>query len=210
MGFKEWIIPQDRVFYDLLEKHIGLARKATEEFQQMLSNWNNVEVWRDRIRAIEHEADMAGHEIFDRLNRTFITPLDREDIARLAHRLDNIVDSLDAATNRIAMLDFPQPTPPMRQFADILGAQVRELEDGIRALRKPKTLKSLIPRHTVEIHRLENQADKVLNDSLAALFKTKDAFAIIKHKEVYELLETATDCCEDVADVLNDILRKHG
>lgn len=210
VGFKEWIIPQDKVFFDLLERHVGLARQSAAVFHSMVQNWANVEAWRTKIHEIEHQADQVGHEVFDRLNRTFITPIDREDIARLAHALDDIVDAIYAAANRIALLEIPAATPPMAAFIVTLEAQVKELEAGVRALRKPSTMKSSIPAHAVEIHRLENVADRALNEALGALFKTNDAIQILKYKEIYEFLEDATDRCEDAADVLQDILRKHG
>ncbi|MEA3144544.1 MAG: uncharacterized protein QOG31_1868 [Thermoplasmata archaeon] len=210
MGFKEWIIPQDKVFFDLLERHISLAKQAAATFHLMVDNWANVEAWRTKIRDIEHQADNVGHEVFDRLNRTFITPIDREDIARLAHAIDDIVDAIHAATNRIALLEIPAPTPPMAAFIVTLEAQLNELESGIAALRRPKGLKREVPAHVVEVHRLENVADRALNEAMGALFKTNDPIAILKYKEIYEFLEDATDRCEDVADVLQDILRKNG
>lgn len=210
MGFKEWIIPQDRAFFDLLEKHVRLARESAAAFRQMLDDWKNIKTWQVTIGDLEHEADATGHDIFDRLNRTFITPIDREDIARLAHALDDIVDAIHAATNRIALLEIKAPTKPMKEFIVVLEAQIQQLESGVMALRKPATLKNAVPTHAVEIHRLENVADRILNEAIGALFKTNDAIAILKFKEIYEFLEDATDRCEDVADVLQDILRKHG
>jgi predicted phosphate transport protein (TIGR00153 family) len=210
VGFKEWIIPQDKVFHDLLERHVDLAKQAAGTFHLMVDNWANLEAWRTKIRDLEHQADSVGHEVFDRLNRTFITPLDREDIARLAHALDDIVDAIHAAANRIALLEIPAPTPPMAAFIVTLEAQVKELDAGIKALRKPASMKAAIPGHVVEVHRLENVADRALNEAMGALFKTNDAVQILKYKEIYEFLEDATDRCEDVADVLQDILRKHG
>ncbi|HEX2065791.1 MAG TPA: DUF47 family protein [Candidatus Thermoplasmatota archaeon] len=210
VGFKEWIIPQDKVFFDLLERHVALARQAAAVFHSMVKNWANVEAWRTKIRELEHQADQVGHEVFDRLNRTFITPIDREDIARLAHALDDIVDAIYAAANRIALLEIPAATPPMAAFIVTLEAQVKELEAGIQALRRPGSMKAGIPGHVVEVHRLENVADKALNEAMGQLFKTNDPIAILKYKEIYEFLEDATDRCEDVADVLQDILRKNG
>ncbi len=211
MGFKEWIIPQDKAFFDLLEKHIRLSGQCVETFEQMLNgNWSNLESWRVQIKQLESEADHTGHETFERLNRTFITPIDREDIARLAHAIDDIADQVYAAANRIALYEIPGPTPPMKEFTQLLKGQVQELADGVACLRKPNQLKHNIPPHIVEIHRLENLADKLLNKSVAELFRGKDAISIMKYKEVYEHLEAATDYCEDVADVLQDVLRKHG
>jgi hypothetical protein len=212
MGFKEWIIPQDRVFYDLLERHIALAGEAVSQFRQLLASpsWANVEVWREKIKETESRADSTGHEIFERLNATFITPIDREDLARLAHAVDDIVDAIYGATNRISIYRIPQPTPAMTEFSGIIEAQVKELDAGVKALRRPGRLKRDIPPHVVEIHRLENVADRLLNHSVADLFQSNDAVRIMKYKEIYEFLEAATDRCEDVADVLHDILRKHG
>jgi len=210
MGFKEWIIPQDRVFYDLLERHIRLASEATAEFKFLLSHWSNLEIERQKIKEIENTADTVGHEIFDRLNRTFITPIDREDIARLAHAIDDVTDAVYGAANRLVLFEIPEPTPEMLEFIGLLEGQVKELVAGIGALRKPATMKRNIPGHVIEVHRLENLGDRLLNKVTAELFKTKDAVRILKYKEVYEFLEGATDTCEDVADVLQDILRKHG
>lgn len=210
MGFKEWIIPQDRVFYDLLETVGRQTQLITDEFKFLMTHWNNLEIQRQKIKGIEHDADQVMHEIFDRLNRTFITPMDREDIARLAHTLDEVIDSIYAATNRLVLYDIPQPTPEMVQFTDILELQVKQVTAGLAALRKPSTMaKDILPR-AVELHRLENEADKLLYKTTAALFKEKDAIVIMKYKEIYEYLEYATDSCEDVADVLRDIVRKHG
>ncbi len=210
MGFKEWIIPQDRVFYDLIEKLGKHTSDITFEFKFLMTHWSNLEIQRQKIKGIEHDADTVAHDIFDRLNRTFITPIDREDIARLAHALDEVIDAVYAATNRLVLFEIPEPTPEMQQFTDILEAQVKELAIGISALRKPATMaKEILPR-AVEMHRLENDADKLLYKTTAALFKGKDAVHIMKYKELYEYLEYATDSCEDVADVLRDIVRKHG
>lgn len=210
MGFKEWIIPQDRVFYGLLERLGKHTADITAEFKFLTTHWSNLEVQRQKIKAIEHEADGVMHELFERLNRSFITPIDREDIARLAHALDEVIDAVYAASNRLVLYEIPQPTPEMQQFIGILEAQVKELVPGLNSLRKPATMAKAVLPHAVEMHRLENDADKLLYKTTAALFKEKDAVHIMKYKEIYEYLEYATDSCEDVADVLRDIVRKHG
>ena len=210
MGFKEWIIPQDRVFYDLLERDAQLAVDAVAAFHHMLDHWGALPAEREAIGAIEHEADTVSHTIFERLSRTFITPIDREDIARLAHVIDDVIDSVDGAANCIHLFEFKEVTPPMREFAAILTKQAALVRTAVQALRKPGTMGKAIPPIGIEIHRLENEADQVLNRAMAELFHGHDPIHVIKHKEVYELLEMATDRCEDVADVLQDILRKHG
>lgn len=210
MGFKEWIIPQDRVFYDLLESLGKHAQTITAEFKFLLAHWSNLEIQRQKIKGIEHSADEVMHETFDRLNRTFITPIDREDIARLSHALDEVIDSVYAATNRFVLFDIPEPTSEMMEFANILEKQVAELVQGLNSLRRPSTMAKTILPHAVEMHKLENDADRLLYRITADLFKGKDAIHIMKYKELYEHLEYATDSCEDVADVLRDIVRKHG
>jgi uncharacterized protein len=210
MGLKEWILPQDKVFFDLLERHIALADACATEFKALLGDWGNLQAHRQKIKELEHEADITSHQLFERLNSTFITPIDREDIARLAHAIDDVADSLNAAATRLMLFEVPQPTPPMGEFIDILQAQLKELTSAMRKLRRPAQMQKDLAPHNVEIHRLENLADKVLNRVVAELFKTNDAVHIMKYKEVYEYLEGATDRCEDVADVLSDVVRKHG
>ena len=210
MGFKEWIVPQDRVFYDLLDRHAQLAVDAVAEFGRLMGNWSTLAAEREKVKAIENAADAVGHEVFDRLNRTFITPIDREDIARLTHNLDDVVDAVYAATNRLVLCEIPEPTPVLTDFVAILKAQVDQLQGAVNALRKPGTMAKVIPPRLVEIHRQENLGDRLLNHATAELFRSQDAIRILKYKEVYEFLEHATDEVENCADVLQDILRKHG
>src|SRR5688572_21022436 len=175
MGFKEWIVPQDRVFYDLLERLGRHTQEITAEFKFLLAHWSNLEIQRQKIKAIEHAADEVMHETFDRLNRTFITPIDREDIARLAHALDEVIDSVYAATNRLVLFDIPEPTAEMKTFTEILEKQVAELVQGLNSLRRPSSMAAAILPHAVEMHKLENDADRLLYNCVAQLFKGKDA-----------------------------------
>ena len=210
MGFKEWIIPQDRVFYDLLERQAVKAQECVAAFRHMTQNWGQLESERQKVKAIESAADEIGHEIFERLGRTFITPIDREDIARLAHVMDDVVDSVFAAANRIALVKLPAPTPPLTAMIEILDKQVAQVVMAVRALRKPGSMAKLVRPYAIEIHRLENEGDRTLRMALEELFATNDPMHILRHKEIYEFLEHATDKCEDVADALSDIVRKHG
>jgi uncharacterized protein len=210
MGLKEWIIPQDKVFYDLLEKQAGHAVEAVGAFRHMLSHWEQQDAERQKVAQIEDRADRISHETFEHLNRTFITPIDREDIARLVRNLDDVVDAIDDAANSIAMYHLAKVTPEMTEFAGILELQVKEVAGLIGSMRQPSKMKTEIPPRIVEIHRLENVADALFNRAVQELFEGTDALHIIKHKEVYTFLEAATDRCEDVADVMQDILRKNG
>lgn len=209
MGFKEWVIPQDRVFYDLLEKDIEHALSVVDFFDTMVKEWTDLEPRRQRLKELEHEADEISHEIYHRLGRTFITPLDREDITSLTRLIDDVVDFVHAAGNRIALFELETPAEPVYKFVEILKAQVEQLVPAIKLLRRARERRD-IKKFTIEVHRLENEADRLLNRSLAELFKGADAVEILKFKDIYENLENATDRCEDVADVLNDIIRKQG
>jgi len=209
MGLLDWVIPQDKVFFDLMDRQAILSLDAVRQFRRILTQWTNLEAERQRLKSIEDQADGVAHDIFDRLNATFITPIDREDIARLVHVLDDVVDAIDAAANRLVLYEVEEPTPQMAEFANLIEEQIQHIQASLTALRKTKTLARTVPHHTVEINRIENAADRLANRSVAALFHTHDPVQILKYKEIYELLEEATDRCEDVADVLNDVVRKH-
>jgi hypothetical protein len=208
MGFKEWIIPQDRVFYDLLERLGHVAEEAAHELQA-LARGAGVAQARERIQAIEHAGDQVMHETFVRLHRTFITPIDREDIARLAHALDDIVDGIDHAVGRMLVYGIERPPPEAAGFADVLAEQTRELSAGINALRRPSSMARHILPHAAEMHRLEKAGDALLETALARLGTGRDPMRFVKQKEVVESLEAATDWCERAAVVLQDIVRKH-
>jgi uncharacterized protein len=209
MGLLDWVIPQDKVFFDLMDRQAALALDATRQFRAMLDGWQNLEAERNKLKNLEEAADHVAHDIFERLNQTFITPIDREDLARLVHVLDDVVDAIDAAANRLHLYEVDRPTPEMHEFTVLIEGQVTHIQACLVALRKRKSIAKEVPPHLVEIHRLENKADAILNHSVAGLFKTHDPVQILKYKEVYEFLEAATDRCEDVADVFSDVVRKH-
>ncbi|MFO1532127.1 MAG: DUF47 domain-containing protein, partial [Thermoplasmatota archaeon] len=117
MGLLDWIMPHDRVFFDLMDRQAALALDAVRQFRRILSSWDNLEAERQKLKNIEDQADGVAHDLFDRLNQTFITPIDREDIARLVHVLDDVVDAIDAAANRLVLYEVEKPTPPMSEFA---------------------------------------------------------------------------------------------
>lgn len=209
MGLKEWIIPQDRAFFTWLEEAAKNAVDCADALNTLLSQYEGLAERRQNIKDLEHKGDQITHSIFDALGRTFLTPLDREDISALAKSLDDVADFIYAATNRLYLYEITKPTPPMKKFAEILQAQTRELHLSLQEIRSAKTRGAVLPRG-IEVNRLENEADRLLNETVAALFRTSDPIYIMKHKEIYEMLETATDKCEDVADVVSDIVRKLG
>lgn len=209
MALKEWLIPQDRVFFNWFDEAAANCAASADALQDLFANYDSLAERRQKIKDLEHKGDQLTHNLFDALSRSFILPLDREDISSLTKALDDIVDFIYAVANRLYLYEITKPTAPMRKFAEILQAQTRELTSALKEIRSPKTLPAAI-KHSIEVHRLENEADRLLNETVAALFRESDPIQIMKLKEVYEMLETATDKCEDAADVVSDIVRKHG
>ncbi|MSQ14394.1 MAG: DUF47 domain-containing protein [Dehalococcoidia bacterium] len=204
-------LPREEKFYDLFEKHAATTVMAAKELQSLLDNWEGVEGKVARIREYEHLCDTLTHQVMDNLHRTFVTPIDREDIAAIAERLDDIMDFIEAAAVTMQIYKISAPTVRARELADVIVRSTQEVEKAISILKHPNELKSIL-KHGVEINRLENEADVVLLHALAELFDDGkyDVMEIIKWREIYEQLETATDRCEDVANVLEGIVVKNG
>jgi len=159
------------------------------------------------IEEIEHRGDSLTHEIVKKLNTSFITPIDREDILAMASSLDDVIDLIHAAATRIVLFKITEPTPQAKELGFIILRSARELERGISRM---STRMGEVYEHCVEVNSLENEADRVCRDAIAWLFEhEKDPVAIIKWKEIYETLETATDRCEDAANVLEGVALKN-
>ena len=205
---KEWIIPQERQFFDMLERLAATVDDGARALQDMIRDFHDVGAKRRRIKDIEHQGDDLTHDVFEALNRTFITPIDREDIQSLASSLDNILDMIDAAANRLYLYEVDQPTEAMIELADVIAQSTLLLKKAVGMIRNMKQGDE-VERIAVEVHHLENVADDLMNNSIAALFKDPDPIRIIKLKEITERLEQATDYCEDVANVLSDIVAKN-
>jgi len=208
LGLKEWIIPQERRFFDLLEGVASTVNDGAVALLDMVQHFQNVPAKRRSIKDIEHRGDDLTHDVFEALNRTFITPIDREDIQSLASSLDNILDMIDAAANRLYLYEVEQPTEAMIELADVIAQSTLLLKKAVGMIRDMKQGDE-VERIAVEVHHLENVADDLMNNSIAALFKDPDPIRIIKLKEITERLEQATDYCEDVANVLSDIVAKN-
>lgn len=208
VGIKEWVIPQDKVFFDLFDRMAQTVVSAADLLVELVENFENVKEQCYRMKQIEHLGDKITHEIYEQLNRTFITPLEPEEISRLASALDDILDYIDGTTQQMYSYGITETDSSMIELAKLIQLSVIEIEKavaGIRTIKNP----GLIEERCIEINRLENIADNVLGHAIMDLFKTKDAITIIKLKDIYENLEMATDKCEDVANVLSDIAIRH-
>jgi uncharacterized protein len=169
----------------------------------------NVPLKAKRIKDVEHEADLITHETIEKLNKTFVTPLDREDIHGLISSLDNILDHVEAAADKFSLYRIPEVQPDAVLLTDILIHSVKEVQHTIGKLRNLKDA-DLILKHCIEINRLENEGDFVYRTAIAKLFEQGgDPLNVIKWKEVYDSIEDAIDSCEDVANVIEGVTLKN-
>lgn len=203
------LIPKEESFFDLFEKGSQILNQAAHLLVETLNNYSNLNENALRMERLEHDGDQVVHEISARLNSTFITPLDREDIHRLASRVDDVLDLIEQATERFVLFKVKEPTQPAIDLANVIARQVEQINKLMPRLRDPKH-DEIMPL-LVEINRLENAGDKVLRDALAQLFDNgNDPMFVIRWTHLYEVLEDATDHCEDVAMVVENILVKNG
>ena len=208
MGILSWLIPQEKHFFDMIERQSENVLQGVDALVNMLEHYNEIDKKREKIKQIENEGDKMVHDIFSELNKTFITPIDREDITKLTSSLDDILDNLEAVSERLIIYEIKKPPQYMLEFAQILQKTTRNVNQGINLLRNFKEAKQ-IRAFCKEINTLENEGDILLRKATAELFKKKDPIEIIKIKELYDDMEAAIDRCEDVADVIGDILVKY-
>jgi len=204
------LLPRDEDFFTLFERHAALTVEGAKQFVTLVSGGQNVRALAARIKEIEHETDVITHTCVERLHTTFITPIDRDDIHRLITRMDDVMDFIESASERIALYDLVEMTDEVRELAKVL---VRATEAVARAVTGLRTLKKnqTILEHCIEVNRLENEGDEILRNAVATLFREgADPLLVMKWKEVYEALENATDRCEDVANIIEGVVLEHG
>ncbi len=202
-------LPREGRFFVLFKQSAENAAAVALLLQDLLHNWTDVENKVASITTLEHKGDGVTHEIIALVHRTFVTPFDREDIALLAHSLDDIVDFIESSADAMNLYKIETPTERSRELADIIVQTTHEVHLAITELSQKVDLKKILAR-SVEINRLENAADKVYREALAELFRdSRDIPYIIKWREIYEYMETATDRCEDVANVLEGVALKY-
>jgi uncharacterized protein Yka (UPF0111/DUF47 family) len=208
MGIRELLIPRDTIFFDHFEHQAAIGKEAAFQLITLTEDFTSVKEKRQGIEVLEHEGDQVTHDIYEQLNRTFITPLEPDEISRLASGLDEVLDYIDGAAEKMLYYGIEGTDAHMIELAKLIHLQTVELEGavkGIRSLKNPR----YIEERCIEVNRLENLADDVLAHAVTDLFRTQHAITIIKLKDIYEHLEIATDNCEDVANVLSDIAIRH-
>lgn len=208
--FKFRFIPRDDKFFTLFEESAQNVVKAAHSLKQMVDTWQNVEQKIVEIDELEHQGDTITHQIIARVHRTFITPFDREDIYLLAHTLDDITDFIHAAAVAMHLYKVNYPNQRTRELADIIVEGVLEVSRAVPHLRGHGSELRKVLGHCIEINRLENAADEVFRSAMAELFENPSDIAhVIKWREIFEHMESATDRCEDVANVLEGVALKH-
>jgi predicted phosphate transport protein (TIGR00153 family) len=204
------LIPREQVFFPLFEESARNMAKAAQSLKELVDNWQDVEQKINEITELEHEGDLITHKIMEQLHRTFVTPFDREDIAQLAHTLDDVTDFIHAASDAMLLYKVGRPGRRAKELADIIVQGATEIERAMPQLRHHSELKQMLER-CVELNRLENDADRVYRSALVELFSdSKDMAHVIKWREIYSHMESATDRCEDVANVLEGVAIKNG
>jgi len=202
-------IPREEKFFGLFEQSAQNMVQAAQGLQKLVDTCGDVAKNVAEITELEHQGDTITHQIIAQLHRTFVTPFDREDIALLAQRLDDVTDFIHAAADAILIYKIECPTPRAQELAGIIVQAATEIERTIPQLRRRVELKQILPR-CVEINRLENIADRVFRAAMGELFDDSiDMAQVIKWREIYEHMESATDRCEDVANVLEGVALKH-
>ena len=202
--------PKNNEFYDLFEQETSNLVVAAEKLVDLFDNYENVEAKAKELKELEHKGDVITHEIIQRLHRTFVTPIDREDITLLAQSLDDVMDFIEAAGRTAYLYGIAQPTERARELARIVANVAYKLREVMPRLRHRDQFPWIL-KECVEINTLENEADDVQHAALAELFEVchLNACEVIKWREIYEHLENATDRGEDVANVLEGIVLKH-
>jgi len=201
-------LPNNFDFFELFEKQVAYAVEAAATFRIIAENGSLNENLYNKIQSLEHQGDEITHTIINQLNKTFITPFDREDIYNLAKELDDVIDMFNTITNRIRVYKISGVNPVLVEFASVIQDSVKAVQGAINCMRNAKQHNSIMCS-CVEINRLENVGDTMRDRALGALFDNeKDPIAIIKWKEIYTDAETILDICEDVAHIIETILVK--
>ncbi len=201
------LIPREEKFYEDFKQMADQLRHGARLLEQMFAVDPPIADKAHEIKEVEHQCDFLTHEIIQRLNKTFVTPIDREDIHELARTLDDVMDAIDSAVALIPLYRIDKVRPGARELTTVIIKQTDELRAAVEALEGRK---GVLDR-AIEINRLENDADRIHKHAIGLLFdEEKDPIMVIKWKEILDVLEEATDACEDVANLLENVVVKHG
>jgi predicted phosphate transport protein (TIGR00153 family) len=201
------LLPREEQYFTLFAQMTSYINDAARTLVEMLAHQDgDYQEYVQRIKSIEHACDDLTHNVATRLNQSFITPFDREDIYMMSKALDDVVDLIDGAARAVVMYDIHEATEPAKQLAGVIQRMALQLNEVVSILQKPKG----VTERLVELHRLENEGDDIYHRAVAALFHERgDPLEVLKWKDVYEKLETAIDRCEQVANIIEGVIIKH-
>ncbi|MDX9715295.1 MAG: DUF47 family protein [Dissulfurispiraceae bacterium] len=200
--------PKETDFFELFDRAALNLTKGASVLVELMQNYDNIDLLCKQLYEVEQDGDMVTHDIMKKLNSTFVTPIDREDLHALASRIDDVLDMIWAAVDRLVMFKLDAPTPAVVAISKDLLLTTEVIVKAIKKLREKNY--QHVQEYCIEINRLENKIDHDFRTALCDLFNnTTDAIYIIKWKEIYELLEDASDRCEDVANILEAIMLKY-
>jgi predicted phosphate transport protein (TIGR00153 family) len=203
------LFPKPVGFLDLFGAAADNVLEAAKQFHALVADFRDVEIRTRKIKSLEHDGDRITHEAVDRLNKTFITPIDREDIYALITKLDDILDLIDAAAHRLVIYRIERPTAELVAIAEQLIRPVEGIKRALLLLDNMKHSRQIVAE-CAEVTRLEHEADELHRVAIGTLFDNeRDPIQILKWKEIYENLEEATDRCEDVANVIEGVVIKN-
>ncbi len=203
------LLPREEDFFTLFQHHAALTVEGAKEFSRLVSGNENIRALAARIKEIEHETDVITHTCVERLHTTFITPFDRDDIHRLITRMDDVMDFIESASERMALYELRDMTSEVRELAGVLVRATEAVATAVAGLANLKRPQAVLDA-CIEVNRLENEGDEILRNAVATLFRvTPDPLLVMKWKEIYEALENATDRCEDVANTIEGVVLEH-
>lgn len=201
------LLPKEEKYFDLFDQMTAHIRQGAQLLKQLFEDFDRRAQYVDQIKQVEHTCDEITHDIIRRLNQTFITPIDREDIHALASQLDDVMDYIEYAARRVVLYRIDQPTEDVIRLTDVLVRLATELEQAVNALNHGN---GKVLQECIAIHTLENEGDTIHHSALERLFtEEKDPIRLLKYKELYETLERSIDKCEDAANVLEAIVLKN-
>lgn len=203
------LIPKEEKFFDLFEELINKIEEGGKMFLEMVETYEYPLPKITKLKELEHEADVITHRTYEKMHKTFLTPLDREDIYDLVNKMDSILDMIEASAARMHLYKVKHPSKVIVEQAKILNQAINKVKIIVHAMRDMKNSKMIIDA-CVELNTLENEGDIVLRSAMVDLFEhEKDAIELIKWKEIFERLEEAIDVCEDVSNIVEGIVLKH-
>ncbi len=203
------VTKKEEIFYDMFLETIENTCKAAELLNELMQNYSNVNEKISKIEEIEHEGDKMIHKIINQLNKSFITPIDREDIYEISKMLDNITDAIESTAHRFTMFNVKAMREEAVEMAKLIVNSTQELKFVISEMKNMKT-SNILHEKIVEVNRLEDEGDTIYRNAIKKLFSDEEnAVEVIKWKEIYKLLEDTLDACEDVADIVEGVVTKH-